>query len=109
MELLTSDDVERISAVTDSLRLHRDWVVVPLDTVTEGLEVQQPDGKIVIHAPGKERFEAWLLGLRDRLQALNLGMVPRPEEQDPKASLTGPFEFKAMGTRRYLGSRGILN
>jgi len=109
MEVLTSEDVERINAVTDSLKLHRDWVVVPIDTLAEGREVQQPDGKIILHAPGRDRFDAWLLGLRDRLRLLNLGMIPRPTERDPKANLTGPFEFKAMGTRRYLGSRGILN
>jgi len=109
MEILTSEDVARITAVTDSLGLHRDWVVVPIDTIAEGLEFQQPDGKIVLHAPGKDRFEAWLLGLRGRLQGLNLGMVPRPDERDPKAGLTGPFGFKAIGTRRYLGSLGVLN
>jgi len=109
MDILTTEDVERIMAVTDSLGLHRDWVVVPLDTLAEGREVQQPDGKIILHAPGRDRFESWLLGLRDRLPGLDLGRVPRPDERDPKAGLTGPFVFKAMGTRRYLGSRGIVN
>ncbi len=109
MEILSPEDVARILAVTDSLALHRDWVVVPIDAVDEGREVQQPDGKIILHAPRRDRFEAWLRGLRDRLQGLNLGMVPRPTERDPKLGLTGPFEFQAMGTRRYLGSRGIVN
>lgn len=108
MELLSSDDLDRILAVTDSLKLHRDWLVIPIDTVPEGRETQQPDGKLILHAPGKERFDGWLAGLTQRLSMLDLGAIPRPTENDPKLPLTGPHEFRARGTRTYLGRGGTL-
>jgi len=109
MQLLTVGDIARILEVTDALQLHRDWVVIPIDAAPEGREVQQPDGKIIIHAPVKERFEDWLKRLQERLMTLDLGAVPRPSVNDPKLPLTGPFEIKARGTRSYLGSIGILH
>ena len=108
MELLTADQVERIYRVTDQLDLHRDWVVVPLNVADEGLVMMQPDGKLLLRAPGGDRFELWLRELPDRLQELDLGRTPRREVWDPKWPLTGPGEFHAWGTRRYLGDRGIL-
>src|SRR3954469_12873398 len=76
-QLLTMEDVDRILDVTDSLQLHRDWVIIPIDAVPEPRIVQQPDAKIIIHAPVQEHFEPWLRSLRDRLQELDLGRVPR--------------------------------
>lgn len=108
MELLTADQVERIYRITDQLDLNRDWVVVPLNVADQGLEMMHPDGKLLLRAPGGDRFESWLRELPDRLQELDLGRTPRREEQDPKWSLTGPGEYHACGTRRYLDDRGIL-
>ena len=108
MQLLTAEQVERICRVTDDLDLHRDWVVVPLNVADEGLEMLHPDGKLLLRAPGGDRFEPWLQGLPDRLPELDLGRTPRREEQDPKYPLTGPGEIHAWGTRRYLQDRGIL-
>ena len=108
MELLTAGQVERIYRVTDELDLPRDWVVVPLNAAEEGLETLQPDGKVLLRGPRTDQFELWLRSLPERLQQLDLGRVPRREEQDPKWPLTGPGEFHAWGTRRYLGDRGIL-
>ena len=108
MELLTADQVERIYLVTDRLDLHRDWVVVPLNAADEGMEMMHPDGKVLLRPPGGEKFEPWLRELPDRLAALDLGRTPRREEWDPKWPLTGPGEYHAWGTRRYLGDRGIL-
>ena len=107
MDLLTAEQVERIHRVTDALDLHRDWIVVPLNA-GDGTETQQPDGKIILRPPVDEQFEAWLGGLRGRLEKLELGRVPRRWVNDPKFPLTGPGEFHAWGTRRYLGDRGIL-
>ena len=108
MQLLSSEDLDRILAVADDLHLHRDWVVVPIDAVSGGREIQQPDGKIIIHAPTRPGFDAWLNGLRGRLLELELGRVPRREENDPKFPLTGPGEIRPTGTRGYLGAKGIL-
>jgi hypothetical protein len=107
MELLTAEQVERIYRVTDQLGLHRDWVVVPLNAAEESLEMLHPDGKLLLRAP-RGQFEAWLLGLRDRLEQLDLGRAARRWQNDPKFPLTGPGEFHAWGTRRYLDDRGIL-
>ena len=102
MELLTAEQAVAIYLTTDGLDLHRDWVVVPLNCAAEGEEFQQPDGKILIRAPGGDKFEPWLRGLRDRLQALELGRVPRREDPDPKRPFTGLYGPRFFGTRRYL-------
>jgi hypothetical protein len=60
------------------------------------------DGKLLIHAPGGPAFDPWLEGLRGRLEAMDLGAVPRAFEQDPKWSLTGPGSPRFEGTMRYL-------
>jgi hypothetical protein len=108
MQLLSTEDLDRILTVTDALNLHRDWIVIPIDAAPVGREIQQPDGKIIIHAPSRPGFEAWMKGLRGRLLELELGRVPRREENDPKFSLTGPGEIRPTGTRGYLGAGGIL-
>ena len=108
MELLTAEQVERIYRIVDRLSIHRDWVVVPLNAAEEGVELMQPDGKILLRPPGREKFEPWLAELPDRLQHLDLGRAARRGENDPKWPLTGPGEIHATGTRRYLGDGGIL-
>jgi len=108
-EYLSAADVERIHRITDALDLHRDWVVVPLDVVSSPVELVQPDGKILIHAPGQDSFETWVSGLSSRLSTLDLGRCPRRGENDPKFPLTGPGEIPAVGTRGYLGKLGRLN
>lgn len=108
MEILTEEQVERIHRVCDQLGLSRDWVVVPLNAAEEPLEMLHPDGKLLLRPPGGVRFEPWLASLRDRLEALDLGRAARRGENDPKWPLTGPGEYHATGTRRYLGDRGML-
>lgn len=108
MDILSSDQVERIYQVTDRLDLHRDWVIVPLNAAEEGSELMQPDGKILLRPPGGAKFEPWLSELPSRLMRLELGRTPRREENDPKWPLTGPGEIRAIGTRRYLGDRAVV-
>ncbi|HVR85574.1 MAG TPA: hypothetical protein VMU54_14755 [Planctomycetota bacterium] len=108
IQLLTSEDLSRILQVTDGLQMHRDWVIIPIDASPEGHEVQQPDGKVIIHAPVQGNFEPWLKDLRRRLQLLDLGRVPRTSVDDPNLGSTGPHEIRPMGTRNYLGPLGIV-
>lgn len=108
MQLLSTDDLLRIQAVTDGLQLHRDWIIVPIDAQAEGREYQQPDGKVIIHAPVRGKFEEWIRDLRRRLQTLDLGRVPRGYVNDPNLGSTGPYVYKPMGTRNYLGPLGML-
>jgi hypothetical protein len=109
MDLLTAEHVEQIYRVTDQLDLNRDWVVVPLNAAEHDVELVLPDGKLLIRPPRGDAFEPWLRGLKERLQGLDLGRAARREVNDPKFPLTGPGEFHAWGTRRYLGDRGILH
>jgi hypothetical protein len=108
MDILSAGQVEGIYRITDQLDLHRDWIVVPINAAPEGSELQQPDGKILIRPAQGDRFELWLFGLRERLERLDLGRVPRREENDPKFPLTGPGGIHPVGTRRYLGDRGVI-
>ena len=106
MDMLSSGQIESVYRVTDGLRLHRDWVVVPMDAVARPVEVVMPDGKLLIHAPGGKGFDLWIEGLRERLEALDLNRTPRAHEWDPKWPLTGPGSPPAEGTMRYL-RRGV--
>lgn len=108
VQLLSMEDVDRILEVTDALDLNRDWVIIPVDAVWEPRLVQQPDAKIIIHAPVRERFEPWISSLRGRLQRLDLGRVPHKIVDDPNTGLTGPFGPPPMGTRGYLGPLGVI-
>ena len=108
MDLLTADQIERVYRITDQLDLHRDWIIVTLNASPGGSELLQPDGKILIRPAAGAGFEPWLRGLRERLEAMELGRVPRREENDPKFPLTGPGELRPFGTRRYLGGLGEL-
>jgi hypothetical protein len=106
MDVLSADQIERVYRVTDGLRLHRDWVVVPMDVVARPVELVMPDGKLLLHAPGGKGFDLWLEGLRERLDVLDLGRIPRSDERDPKWPLTGPGSPRAESTLRYL-RRGV--
>jgi len=108
MQLLTQEDMGAILKVTDALQLHRDWIIVPIDAKPEGREYQQPDGKIILHAPVRDQFETWLKDLKRRLEILDLGRVPRRDVDDPNIASTGPHEIRPMGTRNYLGPLGIV-
>ena len=100
--LLTASQVDRIYQLTDGLRLHRDWVVVPLGSHETGSEVVQPDGKLLIHAPFGEAFEPWFEGLKERLEALPLNEIPWNDQLDPKSTLS------SIGAPRFYGTHGYL-
>jgi hypothetical protein len=102
MELLTEHDVARIRGVTRELKIHPDWVVVVLDCARAGKVIMCPDGKILVHAPCRDRFEPWMEELGARLRGLPLGRTPRLEEEDPKRPLTGLHGLRFSGTRNYL-------
>jgi hypothetical protein len=84
MAVLLPEQIDRIHALTDELGLHRNWVVVPLVAADEGLERVQPDGKLLLRAPGGPAFEAWFGGLRRRLETMDLGKVARAATPDPR-------------------------
>src|SRR6185295_510838 len=108
VELVSMDDVDRILRVTDALNLHRDWVIIPVDAMEEPRLMQQPDGKVLIHAPVREKFEAWIQALPGGLRDLDLGRVPNKIVYDPNLGLTGPYGPSPKGTRGYLGTLGVV-
>ena len=84
MPVLTGQQIDRILELTDALGLHRNWVIVPLYAGVEGVEYVQPDGKLLIRAPGGASFESWFGGLRRRLETMDLGKVARSNNPDPR-------------------------
>ncbi len=77
MDILTESQVGRIFEVTDSFRIARDRVAIPIAAQEKGLETVLPDGRLLIRAPGGAAFEPWLAGLRQRLERLDLSSTPR--------------------------------
>ena len=104
-EVLTEADVERIYRLVDGLGLDRDYVIIPLMCAERGLEMQQPDGRIIVRPPGDAGFEGWIGGLADRLSALDLGRVQKVGE-DRNRIKAAPFLPHWHGTRTYLGEVG---
>ncbi|MBI4564671.1 MAG: hypothetical protein HY716_08290 [Planctomycetes bacterium] len=105
MELLTRADVDRILAITDSLDLHRNWVIVPVAAHPRGVELRQPDGKILIQAPGGEAFEPWIRDLRNRLERLDLSPTPKAHQHDPQPPRIVP-QTRPDYCNRYLRNGG---
>jgi hypothetical protein len=102
MEVLTAEQVERVYRLTDSLLLHRDWVVVPLGAHPVGLEMELPDGKVLVRPPGGPAFDPWLAGLGDRLRALNLDRALRAGELERHYPRTPAGAAPGSGARRYV-------
>jgi len=69
-------EIMRILTVTDSLRLHREAVAIPLWTRGKG-ELRLRGAKLEITAPAEGDFEAWLKGLPSALAAMDLSPVRR--------------------------------
>jgi hypothetical protein len=108
MDLITASDIERIYLVTDQMRLHRDWVIVPLGCAKQAVEMVLPDGKILLRPPGGDRFEPWIDGLTARLSAMDLSRTARLGVDDPVKHLTGTHAPRAYGTRRYVDGQADL-
>ena len=76
--LVTPQQLEQIHNTTDAFRLNRDFVIVPVKSSREsGRELVMPDGKLLIRPPVPDAFDAWFVGLADRLAKMDLAKVPR--------------------------------
>ena len=51
-QVLTEAQVSKVYELTDGLLLNRDWVVVPLIGMVDGMEMLMPDGKILVRPAG---------------------------------------------------------
>ncbi len=76
MDAVGPQDIHRIVAVTDEIGIHREAVRIPLGT--EGVGQVTLAGTIVeIVAPAQGDFEAWVIGLGDRIRSLDLSGVQK--------------------------------
>ena len=75
--MLTPEQVEQVYEVTDTFRLNRDSVVIPMVASDSPAELVLPDGKLLIRPPAGKAFRKWIHGLGDRLDLLPLQRTPR--------------------------------
>ncbi len=102
MELLTPAQIDRIHEVTDSLRLHRNGVIVPLAAHATGLELVMPDGNVLVRGPAGSAFNSWIEGLKRRLEALDINRTTPshlPEVPPDRSSAVAP---PGASARRYM-------
>jgi hypothetical protein len=75
MDVLGPQEIRRILGVTDSLRIHRESVSVPLATRGEGSLRLTESSRVEIVAPATGDFDAWLEALPQKLASLDLARV----------------------------------
>jgi hypothetical protein len=100
-DILSADKIERIYTLTDALKLNRDWVVVPLRGSERGLEMLMPDGKILIRPPSGAGFDSWLMGLKDRLEMLDIDRALRASQLERHYVRTPAAAPPGSGARKY--------
>ena len=79
MKIVTAQQMDAILAVTDSLSIHREAVVVPLGPEGQG-NVRVSNNKVEVTVPEEGDFDSWLSGLGKAITNLDLTQVKRAEE-----------------------------
>ena len=102
MQVLTEAQVAQVYALTDSLKLNPDWVVVPLTAHETGMEMMFPDGKILIRPAGGEAFEPWFADLRTRLESMDIARALRASQLERHYTHTPAEAPPGSGSRRYV-------
>ena len=102
MSVLTAEQVEKVYQLTDALLLNRDWVVVPLVGSPTGLETVLPDGKLLIRPVGGAGFAGWFLGLKERLELLDLDRALRASQLERHYVRTPSTAAPGSGARKYV-------
>lgn len=80
MDVVTSDQMNRILEVTDSMSIHREGIIVPLGPEGSG-SVRLVGNKVEVTVPAEDDFDDWVAGLRDRIAGLDLSNVKMSEEE----------------------------
>ncbi|HEX7897203.1 MAG TPA: hypothetical protein VF950_05560 [Planctomycetota bacterium] len=101
-EILSADRIERIYRLTDGLLLNRDWVVVPLKGSEDGIAMVLPDGKLLIRPPSGPGFDSWLMGLKERLEILDLDRALRASQLERHYVRTPAAAPPGSGSRKYV-------
>ncbi|MDP6958310.1 MAG: hypothetical protein QF645_05790 [Planctomycetota bacterium] len=76
-QMLTPEQIDKVHEVTDTFRLDRDAVVIPMVASDSPEELVLPDGKLLIRPPAGKAFRRWVAGLGDRLELLPLQRTRR--------------------------------
>jgi len=69
LEVVTMKEIDAIFAVTDSLGLHRESLVIPLGPVTPGRVRRLPNGKLEITVEAARPLDEWLAELPSLINA----------------------------------------
>ena len=101
-QVLTEAQVAKVYELTDALELNRDWVVVPLVGSAQGMEMLMPDGKILIRPAGGATFDAWFLGLKTRLESLDISRALRASQLERHYVRTPAAAAPGSGARKYV-------
>ena len=78
MKIVTPQQIDATLAVTDSMLIHREAVVVPLGPEGQG-KVRVANNKLEVTVPEEGDFDTWLEGLGDAIAKLDLTHVKRAE------------------------------
>jgi len=76
LKAVTLKEIERIFEVLDAMNISREAVIIPLRPEHPGRVSLLGDGKLEIVVERDGDFEAWVSGLRARIEAL---MNPPPD------------------------------
>jgi hypothetical protein len=79
MKIVTPQQMDATLAVTDSMSIHREAVVVPLGPEGQG-NVRVANNKLEVTVPEEGDFDIWLEGLPEAIAILDLTHVRRTEE-----------------------------
>jgi len=79
MKIVTPQQMDATLAVTDSMSIHREAVVVPLGPEGQG-NVRVASNKLEVTVPDEGDFDIWLEGLPEAITKLDLTHVRRTEE-----------------------------
>ncbi len=79
MIIVTPQQMDAVLAVTDSMSIHREAVVVPLGPEGQG-NVRVANDKLEVTVPEEGDFNTWIEGLGEAIVKLDLSHVRRAEE-----------------------------
>jgi hypothetical protein len=69
------EEIMKILEVTDSFNLHREKVLIPLQTEEKGTATLQSDGRVRIVCPSAGVSDNWLTELRSLLGRIQAGVT----------------------------------
>jgi len=75
MVAVRPEQVTKILELTDSLNLHREAVVIPLQARNGGGVAVLSDQRLQITVPSNRAFDEWIVELRGKLASMDLSTI----------------------------------